>query len=204
MERRSIRKQRRLVLASSLHIVPLVVISSLTWNAHFMNRKMEDVQHLFDDYGLQIMALTETWHESYAIFIIKRFRGLGFTVVEEARHPSASKSSHDNYRWTNHSGVAVITRHGLRLAKLALGSTFKTFECVSCRVTSPSTSFTLAWRKFAVNIIRRYLKDLILCTDEDRASTVLTALDDITTITIRSCVNYWTSMLRQPRRCSFL
>ena len=56
MERHSIRKHRRLSLA--------------TWNARSINMKMEDVQH----YGLRIIALTETWHQSCDACTIKRIR----------------------------------------------------------------------------------------------------------------------------------
>ena len=83
-ERHSIHKQHRLALAH--------------WYARSINRKVEDVQHLLDYYGLHIMALMETWHESYDACTIKRICSLGFTVIEEARHSSASKPSQDNDR----------------------------------------------------------------------------------------------------------
>ena len=102
-----------------------------------ITNKVEDVKQLFDDHGLHILALTETWHESYDAFTIKRLHSM---VIEEAR--SANKP-HDCDRWINHGGVAVIARHGYRLTKFGIGETYKTFEWIGCRVSLGDMSFTL-------------------------------------------------------------
>lgn len=46
---------------------------------------MENTLELFDDYHLNILALTETWQEDSDSVAIERFRSLELSVIEQAR-----------------------------------------------------------------------------------------------------------------------
>ena len=83
----------------------------------------------------------ETWHEGFDTSAIKRLRGMGFTVLEEAR-PLSSQVPEGSIHWSNHGDIAVVACQGIRLSKVSLGLSFKTFEYVCCRVSSRGASFT--------------------------------------------------------------
>ena len=126
-----------------------------------MKGKVDDVSALFQGHGLQILALNETWHEGYDTGAIKRLRGMGFTVLEEAR-PRSSQVSEDSIRWSNNDGIAVVARQGLRLTKVSIGLSFKTFEYMCCRVSSGGASFThvIVYRPGSENITYAFHKEI--------------------------------------------
>ena len=104
-----------------------------TWNARSIMHKVEDCAQLIDDYNLDILALTETWHEGTNSSCIRELRGKGFTVVEEAR---ASSQPENSTEWSNHGGVAVIARRGVRITKIKLPQPVSSFEYLCCWVSS--------------------------------------------------------------------
>jgi hypothetical protein len=55
-------------------------------------------------------------------------RGKGFTVVEEARVSASHRWSQDDLHWTNHGGVAVAAKHGLRVTKIKISLAGSSFE----------------------------------------------------------------------------
>ena len=76
-------------------------------NAYSVKGKVDDVSTLFQDHGLQILALNKTWHEGYDRSAIRRLCRMGFTVLEEAR-PRSSQVSKDSIHWSNHGDIAVV------------------------------------------------------------------------------------------------
>ena len=120
-------------------VTPKRCVSLATWNARSINNKVEEVKQLFDDHGLHILALTETWHESYDAFTIKRLSNMGFSIIEEAR--SANKP-HDSDRWRSWRGCgnseAWLPSNDVRHWR-----NFQNFEWIGCRVSSSDMSFTL-------------------------------------------------------------
>ena len=54
-------------------------------NISSVNNKTEDVRDIVDTHHLDVIALTETWHEDADCVLIKRFHGLGLNVVEAAK-----------------------------------------------------------------------------------------------------------------------
>ena len=73
--------------------------------------KLTTASNLSIDYNLDVLALTETWHEGYDSSCIRQIRGKGFTVIEEAR---VSPPPKDEVQWKNCGGVAIIAKRGLR------------------------------------------------------------------------------------------
>ena len=63
---------------------PDLRLSYATLNIRSVNNKIEDVRQLMIDRKLNILALTETWHEDSDCSTIKRLRSLGINVIETA------------------------------------------------------------------------------------------------------------------------
>ena len=114
-----------------------------TLNIRSVNNKIEDVRQLMIDRKLNILALTETWHEDSACSTIKLLRSLGMNVIETARPIPADTDIYDAY-FINHGSIAVISRPGIRISKMSMRLFLPTFEHMCCRVTSGGTSMILA------------------------------------------------------------
>ena len=59
---------------------------------------------------LHILVLTETWHEGSDCATVKKIRSLVYNLIEEARTIS-STTKHDNIKFINHGGIAIILRY---------------------------------------------------------------------------------------------
>jgi len=69
---------------------------------------------------------------------IGRLRALKYNVIEQPR-PIAPDARKDSVDYVNHGGVALLSTSAVRLTRLAINGTFKTFEFVCGRVTSKGT-----------------------------------------------------------------
>ena len=68
---------------------------------------------------------------------IRRLRADRFTVVERARpRPRGTAAT----LRTNHGGVAIVARPGVRLTAVTVGRQPTTFECVAARIASGTSS----------------------------------------------------------------
>lgn len=54
-------------------------------NIRSVNNKTENVPDLFEEHRLNLLILTETWHEDADSVAIKRLRNMGLNVIEAAR-----------------------------------------------------------------------------------------------------------------------
>ena len=101
-------------------------------NIRSVNNKIDDLCNLWTDKGVDILLLTETWHDVDSVFF-KRLLSLGFAVVDQPR-PRARQESLS----CNHGGVAILAVPGFRLKPLKMNVSPTTFEFVGGRITSGS------------------------------------------------------------------
>ena len=106
-------------------------------NIRSVNNDTDDVRYIVDSHHLDVIALTETWHEDADYVPIKILRGLG--LVEAAREiPVGTKD--DNIGYVNHGGVAVASRSGVAIARVVLALKIRTFEHECVRIISKGAS----------------------------------------------------------------
>ena len=72
--------------------------------------------------GLDVLGISESWHEDSGDVCIARLRALGYNVIEEAR-PIPTGARVDSVDFINHGGVVILTRWGLQRLKIHLVTT---------------------------------------------------------------------------------
>lgn len=145
INRRSERRNPNLVVPSTGRHTRCVDPAQLNFgvlNVCSLGNKVEAVKSLIDDYKVDVMSLTETWHDDSDSPPIRRLRAHGFQVLERARPiPPDSIASG---RHVNHGGVAFIVRTGIKLSRIPVPFSPTTFECDCARLTSNGLSRVLA------------------------------------------------------------
>lgn len=111
-------------------------------NIRSVRNKTDNVPEIFNEFNLNVLFLTETWHECADSVAIKRLRGLGLNVIEAARDLPVSENL-DSTHFVNHGGIAVISRPGTVVAKVDSKFKPKSFEHLCCRVGSGSASLII-------------------------------------------------------------
>jgi len=96
--------------------------------------KIDDLLQVRVDNSVDVMLLTETWHDKNSA-CFGRLRSEGFQVVDRPR-----PRLRDDVLSTNHGGVAVVAVNSVRLSQLDLGITPTTFEHVCVRMTTATSS----------------------------------------------------------------
>jgi len=81
-----------------------------------------------------ILGITESWHVDSSCVCIARMRSLDYNVIEVAR-PIPDEAPLDSIEYTNHGGVVIITRSGLRLNKIESLGCYSKVEYVCGRIT---------------------------------------------------------------------
>jgi len=104
-------------------------------NVRSLNSKLNDLLEVRHDHCIDVLLLTETWHDDDSV-CIRRLRADGYTVVERAQPRLAAASP----LAVNHGGVAAVAAPGVHLTIVNTGPQPTTFESVCARVTSASTS----------------------------------------------------------------
>ena len=64
---------------------PVSKIVCATLNVRSLRNKVDAVDDLVRSGGLDVLGVTESWHEGSSCVCIARLRALGYSVVEEAR-----------------------------------------------------------------------------------------------------------------------
>ena len=85
-------------------------------NIRLVNNKVDDVLEVMRTYNLNILSLSETWHEISESVTIKHLRILGFDVLEVAR--LIPEDTDDNIKFVNHGGLAIIRKPEIITTKL--------------------------------------------------------------------------------------
>ena len=103
-------------------------------NVRSLHRKVDDVLSLFHDRSLDVLLLTETWHDSDSV-CTNRLRSSGFIVTDRPR----PRFNCDTLS-TNHGGVLIMSTARVHQARLHLHSNHETFETVCVRLSSGRSS----------------------------------------------------------------
>ena len=111
-----------------------------TLNVRSLANKVDVVGQCWRDAGLDILGLTETWHEDADDVALRRLRSTGLQMLERAR-PVRPGARTDDIFYQNHGGVAVIASAAVRLSKITAPFEPITFEHLIARVTVSGNSF---------------------------------------------------------------
>src|SRR6218665_1602152 len=113
-----------------------------TLNIHSIANKADVVSQCWRDHGLDVLGLTETWHEDADDVSLRRLRSTGLQMLERA-HPVRPGAETDDIFYQNHGGVAVVASSAIRLSKIYAPFEPITFEHLIARVTVPGSSHIL-------------------------------------------------------------
>src|SRR6218665_3278786 len=105
-----------------------------TLNIHSIANKVDVVSQCWRDHGLDVLGLTETWHEDADDVAIWRLRSTGLQMLERA-HPVRPGAKTNDIFYQNHGGVAVVASSAIRLSKISAPFEPITFEHLIARVT---------------------------------------------------------------------
>src|SRR6218665_2979663 len=98
-----------------------------TLNIHSIANKVDVVSQCWRDHGLDVLGLTETWHEDADDVALRRLRSTGLQMLERAR-PVRPGARTDDVFYQNHGGVAVVASSAVRLSKISAQFEPMTFE----------------------------------------------------------------------------
>lgn len=126
-----------------------------------MNNKTDNITDLFAEYQLNLLFLTETWHIDSDSVALKRSHGMGLNVIEAARELPHTTGGNVSYG-TNHGGLAIVSKHGVNLAKIDTKLKLKSFENLCCRVCGRHTPLIMVniYRPGSQRVCDQFFKDL--------------------------------------------
>ena len=102
-------------------------LSFATLNVRSLNNRAGVVKNLMNENSIDVMLLTETWHEDNDASCIRLLRSYGFQVIERAR-PIPAGTNTDSASFVNHGGVAIVARPGIKMQKMKPKSEPTSFE----------------------------------------------------------------------------
>ena len=111
-------------------------------NARSVSNKAATLCRTLVDEQLDILAVTETWHENATSVSLKRIAPPGFHFIEAAR-PIPRDARSDNIEFRNHGGLAFVLRDSIKINKREFDVNVSTFEYLCGYVTSADGQFML-------------------------------------------------------------
>src|SRR6218665_1247242 len=114
-----------------------------TLNIHSIANKVDVVSQFWRDHGLDVLGLTETWHENADDVSLRRLRSTGLQMLERAR-PVWPDTKTDDIFYQNYGSVAVVASSAIRLSKISAPFEPITFEHLIARVTVSGSSHIFA------------------------------------------------------------
>src|SRR6218665_3923623 len=81
-----------------------------TFNVHSLANKVDVISQCWQDAGLDVLGLTETWQEDADNVSLRRLCSAGLQMLERAR-PVRQGARTNNVFYQNHGGVAVVASH---------------------------------------------------------------------------------------------
>src|SRR6218665_2978890 len=96
-------------------------------NVYSFANKVDVINQCWRDAGLDVLGLTETWHEYADDVSLRRLRSAGLQMLERARPVRPGARTNDVF-YQNHGGVAVVASAAVRLTKLNAPFEPVTFE----------------------------------------------------------------------------
>src|SRR6218665_355139 len=112
---------------------PTRQLTCATLNIHSIANMVDVVSQCWRDHGLDVLGLTETWHEDADDVALRRLRSTGLQMLERAR-PVRPGAKTDDIFYQNHGGVAVVASSAVRLSKISAPFEPITFEHLIARV----------------------------------------------------------------------
>jgi len=103
-------------------------------NVRSLLHKYDDVIELCRDRRIDLLCLTETWHDASESAVLGRLRRTGYSVVDRPRPPAA-----DDDLSVNHGGVLVTLAADVSLSPIAVTQP-TTFELVCAQAAIGSSS----------------------------------------------------------------
>ena len=103
-------------------------------NIRSIHHKADEARELFSDYRINVLFLTETWHDKESTSL-GRLRADGFQVVDRPRPRTTAETLS-----TNHGGVAAVANAGIRLTALSIGFPISSCESLCMRISCGSAS----------------------------------------------------------------
>ena len=137
---------RPLPAARQRHVgLPPPQLNFATFNVRSLRHKVDATRDLLLDQRrpIDIICLTETWHEDPDDVPIRRLRADGFQVLERARPTAATKVT-DTINFINHGGVAIVAPTRVKITKLTPKFELQTFELLCARISSCGASCIVA------------------------------------------------------------
>jgi len=130
-------------------------------NIRSLANKLDDLLEVRRDRLMDVMFLTETWHDSDSVSL-SRLRADGFQVVDRPRPRQSAETTA-----TNHGGVAAVAVQGVRLTRIDLGVTPGTFELLCVRAVSGPSSCVVAvvYRPGSVTVTAAFFSELFNVLD---------------------------------------
>ena len=109
-------------------------------NIRSVCNKAVAVNDIFFDHQLDVLALTETWHEELSDTCLTTIIPLGGSIVEQARPISRKAATSDSF--VNHGGIACLAWNGIRMTKVNLPHKPVSFEVLCVQLRSGNSTST--------------------------------------------------------------
>jgi len=111
-------------------------------NARSVGNKAALICQTVVDNRLDLLLITETWHENSDSVSLKRMTPTGFQCVDAARPIPADINIHTDVL-QNYGGLALIHRDGVKVSKKSLDVTVTTFEFLYVVITVGNASLSV-------------------------------------------------------------
>jgi len=130
---------------------------------HSIANKVDVVSQCWRDHGLDVLGLTETWHEDADDVALRRLRSTGLQMLERARPVRPGAKTNDIF-YQNHGGVAVVASSAIRLSKISAPFEPITFEHLIARVTVSGSShiFVVVYRPGSAKVTAAFFDEFRL------------------------------------------
>lgn len=115
-----------------------------TFNAHSVRQKVTGVQQMMSDNKIDVLGLTESWHEDTNDVPLRRLRAAGDFQVLECARPTSSTSDVNSLNYTNHGGIVIVAPTRVKVTKLLPKFQPSTYELLCARITSRGSSCIVA------------------------------------------------------------
>ena len=103
-------------------------------NVRSLHRKVDDVFHIHEDLNLDVLLLTETWHDIDSV-CVNRLRTIGLSVSDRPR----LRACNDTLS-TNHGGVLIMSKPQVYHHRVHLDHSPVSFECLCVRLSSGTST----------------------------------------------------------------
>jgi hypothetical protein len=127
-----------------------------------MLNKFDDIVQLFRDHQLDLLCLTESWHDPDSA-VLGRLRGAGFNVIDRPRPRTAGADELS----VNHGGIVVVAAADVTLSPIAVVDQPTTFElaCVRAVLGSFAATVIVVYRPGSMSFQQKFYDELAAILD---------------------------------------